>query len=625
MITFREFWQVGAALLLALSATACLAVVPGDDFTKKKVAAAPGAAVFAAHCTSCHDHGGDHAPPLNILHLMSALSVREALISGAMRQHGLDLSDLEKTQVAEFISGAKLGAGKPQPPAPLCRGRAAAFDFDEPPVFPGWGLELGNRRHESTELAGLDKKNLGKLHLKWAFAFPDSLRARSLPALAGGSIFVGSHSGAVFALDRDSGCVRWRFDAPAEVRTGLVVSPWQKGDRAAVPLVYFGDLIGNLFALDAKTGALVWRQRPDDNPATTLTAAPALFQDRLYVPVSSLEEANIAPSYECCKFRGSVVAFDARSGSRLWQTYLTPPPQIVGKNDAGTDIYAPSGVAVWNTPAIDAKRGQLTIGTGDNYSSPGTADSDSIVALDLAGGAVKWVHQSLGGDAWNSGCEVTPRSLCPAEDGPDYDFGAATILATASDGKDIVLGGQKSGDVVAVDPDDGHRLWDTKVGRGGILAGVYFGMAVSGDRVFVPISDMPDGRSYKDPARPGLYALDLRTGNTLWQAPASPQACDGRPACFPGIAGSITATPELVLVGASDGWIRIYDTNSGEVLWRFDSARSFKAVGGGTAKGGSIGGGAAPIAYHGSLIVPSGYGFVGQRPGNALLVFSTTP
>jgi polyvinyl alcohol dehydrogenase (cytochrome) len=39
------------------------------------------------------------------------------------------------------------------------------------------------------------------------------------------------------------------------------------------------------------------------------------------------------------------------------------------------------------------------------------------------------------------------------------------------------------------------------------------------------------------------------------------------------------------------------------------------------ASGGSIGGGAGPIAYRGNLIVESGYGFSGRIPGNLMLVF----
>jgi len=50
--------------------------------------------------------------------------------------------------------------------------------------------------------------------------------------------------------------------------------------------------------------------------------------------------------------------------------------------------------------------------------------------------------------------------------------------------------------------------------------------------------------------------------------------------------------------------------------------RDFKTVNGATARGGSMGGGAGPIAWRGSLIMNSGYGFVGAMGGNVLMVFA---
>ena len=62
-------------------------------------------------------------------------------------------------------------------------------------------------------------------------------------------MLVGNHNGSVYALDRATGCARWAYAAQAEVRTGVIVSPWRAGDRAARPLVYFGsfqDLLGTV-------------------------------------------------------------------------------------------------------------------------------------------------------------------------------------------------------------------------------------------------------------------------------------------------------------------------------------------------------------------------------------------
>ena len=594
----------------------------GNDFEMADTASA-GGQIYTAACASCHDRGLDRAPHHSMLLLMSPRSIYRAMTEGVMQAQSAGLSDTDKVAVAEFLARRSMRGELLSAEPPRCDGKSAAFDFGEPPVFAGWGVTSAGTHAIPTEIAGISAENVDTLKLKWAFAYPGALRARSAPALAGGALYVGSHGGTVYAFDRETGCARWTYDASAEVRTGIVISPWQAGDAAAAPLAYFGDLIGNLYAVDAVTGVVRWRARPDEHPNATLTATPSLHEGTLYVPVSSLEVVPASnPSYECCHFRGSVVAYDARTGKKKWQRFTVDEvPSPRGINSAGTQNYGPSGAPIWNAPAIDITRNQLTVGTGENYSSPADGASDAIFALDLATGEVNWVYQATAGDAWNTACGFGDRTNCPVEDGPDFDFGAGTLLARDGHGREYVIAGQKSGMVHALDPDTGELLWQTKVGRGGVHAGVYFGMAAQNGRIFVPISDTPDGRAYSEVARPGMYALDLETGAYLWKAPAENVCRDDQKYCNPGYGQAITVTPELVIAGSLDGHLRMFDVATGQVLWDLDTVRDFPAVGNGTARGGAFGGGSAPLAYRGQLIVNSGYGFSGKMPGNALLVF----
>jgi polyvinyl alcohol dehydrogenase (cytochrome) len=98
--------------------------------------------------------------------------------------------------------------------------------------------------------------------------------------------------------------------------------------------------------------------------------------------------------------------------------------------------------------------------------------------------------------------------------------------------------------------------------------------------------------------------------------------CEGRKDCNPGFGGAISATPGLVFAGADDGHLRVFDAADGKVLWDHDTVRDYTTVNGVPARGGSIGGGAAPIAYQGQLIASSGYGYANKMPGNVLLVFT---
>jgi polyvinyl alcohol dehydrogenase (cytochrome) len=584
-----------------------------------------GGEVYAAACGSCHDEGVNRAPQRSMLALMPPESIHRALTEGVMKPMAEDagLSAEDMLAVATFLSKThQLGKGAPSAPL-MCAAGASPFDANEPPPFAGWGLDPGNAHRIDTSVAGLDRAGVGKLKLKWAFAYPAAVRARSQPGIAGGALYVGGNDGTVFALDRATGCARWTFHASAEVRTAIVVAPWRAGDAAADPLAYFGDLVGNVYAIKARTGELVWKTRPEDHPNATVTAAPVLHRGRLYVSGSSLEKIRIEATYECCRFRGSVTALDAATGEQIWKTHTVDEPTLQGVNKAGAQMWGPSGASVWNSPAIDEKRNRLYIGTGNNYSSPPSAMSDSIIAMDLDTGRIAWHYQATAEDAWNVACHQPDTTLCPKENGPDVDFGAGTIYATASDGRDYVLAGQKAGTVYGIDPDTGKPRWTTQIGRGGIVGGVHFGMALVGDTLFVPIADAPDARQkeYKVPPNPGLYAVDIKTGAMVWEAPSKDVCPPGKEFCYPGYSGAIAATPELVLAGSHDGHLRIYDAASGEVLWDLDTARDFAAVNGATATGGSMSGGSAPLAYRGLLIFNTGYGFARKMPGNALLVF----
>jgi polyvinyl alcohol dehydrogenase (cytochrome) len=318
-----------------------------------------------------------------------------------------------------------------------------------------------------------------------------------------------------------------------------------------------------------------------------------------------------------------VAVYDALSGERLWVGYtIDEAPRVVGKNAIGTERIAPSGAPVWNTPSIDAKRGLMYLGTGENYSSPANDTSDAILALSLKDGSIVWRQQMTAGDAWNMGCETEEKINCPPENGPDYDFGAATILATSSDGRDIILAGQKSGEVFGLDPDQGGKiLWRRKLGRGGIQGGVHFGMAVDGDTLYVPMSDFDGGPRWPGVAKPGMYAVDIRTGKTLWYTPGATDVCGQREYCQPGISAPATALKGGVIAGAMDGHLRAYSGKDGSVLWDVDTATTFSTLDGGNAHGGSLGGAAGAVLSGGMLYVNSGYGIYFHMPGNVLLAY----
>jgi polyvinyl alcohol dehydrogenase (cytochrome) len=344
------------------------------------------------------------------------------------------------------------------------------------------------------------------------------------------------------------------------------------------------------------------------------------------------------PTAECCTFRGSVVALDAATGKQIWKTYtVAEVPKPTTKTKSGIQRWGPSGAGVWSTPTIDEKRDAIYVATGDNYSDPPTATSDAVLALERATGKLLWSRQMTAGDAYTVDCDRTVKTNCPDSNGPDVDFGQPPILVSLPNGKRALVIGQKSGVAHAIDPDrQGEVLWHRRLGKGGALGGIQWGSAADSDRMYVALSDIvfhavanpnaPDGVTMElDPAKGGgLFALRLQTGEQVWNAvpPGCGASAGGtRPKCSPAQSGAVTAIPGVVFSGSVDGHLRAYRSDTGEVIWDFDTAREYDAVNGGKARGGSLDGG-GPAVAGGMVYVNSGYGNYGGMPGNVLLAFS---
>ena len=588
-----------------------------------------GASVFAAHCAECHT--GDRttrAPGLTSLGAMTPRAVLSSLEAGRMRRHGEQLTPDERRTVAEWLTGWPLTETR-LPSSAFC---ASAPQPDGTVHWSGWGGGDGETGFADAARAGLTAADLPNLELAWAFGFPDAIQVRSKPAVIGDRVLVGSAYGEVYSIDLETGCVHWVFAADAAVRGAILVGDGPEGAQTA----FFADFGTNVFAVDAASGAVLWRAKAGTHSDHVVTGSVAVHGGRVFVPLSSMEILSAGdPRYECCSSSGGVAAFSAETGEPLW-TFETVPdePQHVGENEIGTRTLAPSGAPVWSSPTVDPARGLLYIGTGENYSRPTTGASDAIIALDLATGEDIWTFQGSTGDAWNMACQAPPGfQNCPDPSGPDHDFGMAPVLVTRDDGSELLVAGQKSGMVWALDPDaEGGLVWARRVGKGSALGGIHWGLASDGRRAYVPNVDaefavMLDPRTGNstqensgDPPATGVYALELSAGEVLWRAEPDLSVCAGRPGCMPYFSAAPTAIEGAVLAGSLDGHLRAYSTEDGSVLWDVDTAREFETVNGIPAKGGALDG-PGPVVVRGYVLVNSGYDLFGQMPGNLLLAY----
>jgi polyvinyl alcohol dehydrogenase (cytochrome) len=597
-----------------------------------------GAALYHQRCAVCHEgNAAERAPDRSALQQMPSASIVKVLETGVMRTVAGSLTPAERDAIAEYLTGSSPHAkaeGTGHPPIGLCESPSKSFSFDaSAPHWSGWAVDGYNRRFQPAAIAGIAAADVPRLKLKWAFGFDGDTMAYSQPTIVGGRLFVGSEQGAVFSLDAGDGCVKWSFQAETAVRTAITVGvlPGKEPVRYAA---YFGDQRGSVYAVDAATGSLLWKAHADPHPQAKITGSVQLWGGRVYVPVASGEEnASIDPHYECCSFRGSVVAFDAETGAQVWKTYvIAETPHPTQKSNMGTQLWGPSGGGIWSSPTIDPERKVLYVGTGNSYSQPAAPMSDAIMALDLSTGKVSWFNQLTAHDTYNHTC--APTEKCPETQGPDYDFGSSPILVSLPGAHRILVAGQKSGMVSALDPDQqGKVLWQVRVGEGGTHGGVEFGSAADDDKAYVAVSDavrtqeatMINGqrmlkRSFDPTKGGGLAAIRLSTGEKVWQTAAPKSGCQNRTNCSLAQSAAVSVIPGVVFSGAMDGHLRAYSANDGHILWDFDTVRDYTTVNGVAAHGGSLDG-PGPAIAGGILYVNSGYGG-NEMPGNVLLAFS---
>lgn len=485
------------------------------------------------------------------------------------------------------------------------------------------GGNLQNTRFQASEKT-LSVSNVDELEVKWEFTTGGDVSAT--PAVVGDTVYFPDRAGSLFAVDKWTGEERWK--------SSIAEASGVPGDYArATPAISGNKVIigtqgpygggGKVLAFDKDTGALLWRTTLDTHPAAIITQSATVYGNRVYVGTSSLEEGfALDPTYDCCTFRGKMAALDLNTGEIVWQV-RTAPEGFPGN-------------AVWgSSPAIDFKRGQLYIATGNNYDAPPEtlaciadagedpqaqqaclpADNhfDSIMALDLKTGAIRWVTRALGFDAWTVSCIpfLGEGTNCPEPAGPDFDFGQAPALFTVTVGtkkQDVVGVGQKSGQYWSLNPDTGAVRWVTQAGPGGTAGGLQWGSAVDHSRVYTADANsnavpwtLPDGTTTTTGV---ISGLDAATGEMLWQ---TTPPFGGTPFGGGATSGPLTTANGVVFACALDfaGHMYALDGATGEILWTF-------------ASGGSCLSGAA--ISEGRLFWGSGYSLFGS-PNNKLYSF----
>ena len=468
--------------------------------------------------------------------------------------------------------------------------------------WPMFGQNVSNTASNSAQI-DISTRNVSRLKPKWTATTGGDVSARA--AVVDRVVYFPDWGGNLWALNAPNGRVLWSHQL-----SDYVGGPSGSVHARSTPAISCGNLyIGTqegawLLAINTANGRLIWKTQLESDPYAIDTTSPVVYGNVVFTGVASVIEGGVAYGItdmsQHPNARGSVVALNTANGRILWKTYTVPVGYIGG--------------GVWGSnPVVDAQRNTLYVGTGNNYLEPTASDytaciagggtrnqcqspnnhADSIVALNMSTGAVRWANRletwnqtsppypspvNDGSDFWNVDCALGAFQ-CPNNPGPDYDFGSTPneITYTGSDHRahTIIGAGQKSGIYYALNPDTGALLWHTQVGPGSSLGGMEWGSASDGTRIYVQITNVY-GIPYAAGSAGSWSALDPATGRVLWQR-ADP---NGSVALGPVTVANGVVYGESMANDASAPTMLAMDASNGQILWGFAAGSS--VIGGAT-------------------------------------------
>ncbi|KAK6155114.1 hypothetical protein DH2020_009362 [Rehmannia glutinosa] len=417
------------------------------------------------------------------------------------------------------------------------------------------------------------------------------------PAIFGGVVYFPSWNGYIYAVKVSDGSLVWKKNLRNLTGLNLTVPVPNVTETVsrATPTIADDKLIVTVYgpayvvAMELGTGELIWMRQLDSHPAAAITMSGTYYKGGYYVGTSSFQKSFRVEN--CCTFRGSFSKLNTQTGAITWQTFMLPD------NNLQPGGYA--GGAVWgSSPSIDPHRNHIYIATGVLDSAPQPIQncqnsqnnqtfpthpnncteiedhSNSILAVDLESGEIRWYRQLGGYNVWFLACGESVGAGCPPGPTPYAEFGEAPMVVSVyGDGvrRDVVSVVQKSGFAWTLDRDNGDIVWFTEAGPGSFSGGGIWGAATDNKRVYTNIGNgnkqnftlLPSNNTTTGG---GWVAMDAPTGRVLWSTAVPNNA----------ISNPVTVANGVLFAGSMHrtGPVYAVDAENGEILWSYETGAS---------------------------------------------------
>jgi quinoprotein glucose dehydrogenase len=320
-----------------------------------------------------------------------------------------------------------------------------------------WAWYLGDpQRTHYSSLDQINTNNVARLEQAWVYRSGGEAQIQCNPIVVNGLLFGVSAERHIFALNAATGKEVWTFAAPDKQASSSVLRGVQYWESRRDKRIMAG--LGHyLYALDARSGKLIdsfgdhgainlkdFYDRDVKNLSLSMTSPGAIYKDVIIVSVRVNEAHPAAP--------GDIMAFDVRTGRKVWEFHTIPRPGEFGYETWPADAWKTTGGAnCWGGMSLDEKRGVVYIPTGsaayDFYGADRHGENlfaNCVLALKADTGERVWHYQIVRHDLWDRDVPAPPNLVTVVHDGKKRDAVAQIT---------------KSGYVFVLDRDTGEPLF----------------------------------------------------------------------------------------------------------------------------------------------------------------------